>query len=155
MHVEVKVPVNATKHDVWQKVVDIENAAKTITGIEKVEILDKPSQGIVGLKWKETRTLFGKTATETIWITDAIEDSYYLTEAQSHGSVYKSKIELSDQDGTTYLGMDFDAEAKSFGAKVLSATMGFMIKGAMKKALLQDLTDVKAAVEAEGTNRGT
>lgn len=152
MRVEVSVPVNASRHDVWQKVTDIENAASTISGIDKIEILDKPSQGIVGLKWKETRTLFGKTATETIWITDAVEDSYYLTEAQSHGSVYKSKIQLSDRDGTTYLSMDFDAEPQSFGAKVLSATMGFMFKGATKKALLQDLTDVKAAVERAGTN---
>lgn len=152
MHVEVKVPVKATRHDVWKKVTDIENAAETISGIEKVEILNKPSEGIVGLKWMETRTLFGKTATETMWITDAAEDNYYLTEAQSHGAIYRSKIQVSDQDGTTYLSMDFDAEPQSLGGKMLSVIMGFMFRGATKKALLQDLNDVKSAVEGTATD---
>lgn len=147
MHVTTKVPVNASKHDVWRVITDIENAPSTISGIDEVDILDRPSEGIVGLKWKETRTLFGKTATETMWITDAVEDDYYKTEARSHGSVYRSKIYLSEQGGMTELGMDFDAEAQSLTAKVMAAVMGFMIKGATKKALLQDLNDVKAAVE--------
>jgi len=147
MHVTTKVPVNASKHDVWQVVTDIENAPSTISGIDEVEILDRPPEGIVGLKWKETRTLFGKTATETMWITDAVEDDYYETEARSHGSVYRSKIYLSEQDGMTELGMDFDAEAQSLTAKVFSAIMGFMMKSATRKALLQDLNDVKAVVE--------
>ncbi len=147
MHVTTRVPVNASKHDVWRVITDIENAPSTISGIDEVEILDRPSAGIVGLKWKETRTLFGKTATETMWITDAVEDDYYETEARSHGSVYRSKIYLSEQGGMTELGMDFDAEAQSLTAKVFSAIMGFMMKSATRKALLQDLNDVKAAVE--------
>ena len=149
MHVEVTVPVNAPKHDVWRVVSDIENAASTISGIEKVEILEQPSEGMMGLKWRETRKMFGKTATETMWITDAVEDDHYSAEAHSHGSIYKSKIKLADQGGMTQLSMDFDAEPQTLGAKVLSATMGFMFKGATKKALLQDLEDVKAAVEAK------
>jgi carbon monoxide dehydrogenase subunit G len=147
VHVTTKVPVNASKHDVWRVITDIENAPNTISGIDEVEILNKPPEGLVGLKWKETRTLFGKTATETMWITEAVEDDYYATEARSHGSVYRSKIYVSEQDGMTELGMDFDAEAQSFAAKVIVATMGFMIKKGTKKALLQDLNDVKAAVE--------
>ena len=148
MHVTTKVPVKAPKHDVWRVITDIENAPKTISGIDEVEILDRPSEGIVGLKWMETRTLFGKTATEIMWITDAVEDDYYETEARSHGSVYRSKIYLSEQNGSTELAMVFDAEAQSLTAKVLSATMGFLFKGATRKALLQDLNDVKSVVEA-------
>lgn len=147
MHVIMRVPVKAPRQDVWRVITDIENAQKTITGIEKIEVLDKPSQGIVGLKWRETRTLFGKTATETMWITDAVEDHYYDVEAHSHGSVYRSKMHLSDQGGVTELGMDFDAEPQTLTAKILAVTMGFMFKGATKKALLQDLNDIKAAVE--------
>ena len=147
MHLQVTVPVNASKHDVWQVVADIENAANTISAIDKIEVLEKPSQGLVGLKWRETRTLFGKTATETMCVTNAVEDQFYSTEARSHGAVYKSRIQVSDKGGTTLLSMDFDAEPNSFGAKLLSATIGVMFKNATKKALLKDLEDVKAAAE--------
>lgn len=149
MHLSTSVVVKAPRHQVWQVVTDIQNAASVISGIEDIEILDQPANGIVGLKWKETRTMFGKTATETMWITDAVEDDYYRTEARSHGCIYRSKIQLADADGATRLTMDFDAEPTSVSAKVLGSTLGLLFKGATRKALLRDLNDVKAALENE------
>ncbi len=40
-----------------------------------------------------------------------------------------------------------ESKPQGFGAKLLSVPMGFVFKGVMKKALLQDLNDIKAAVE--------
>ena len=37
---------------------------KNITNIININILNKPVDGIVGLKWEETRKMFGKEATE-------------------------------------------------------------------------------------------
>lgn len=147
MRFNVEVSVNAPKNEVWQLVSDIEHAADRISGIESLEILEKPAEGMLGLKWQETRTLFGNTATETMWITDVVDNDHYITEARSHGSIYKSKVYVSDDGGTTRLGMDFAAEPQTFGAKVLSATMGFMFKGTTRKCLLQDLEDIKAVAE--------
>lgn len=154
MRIAIQVPVEASIQNVWKKVTDIENAAETISGIDDVKILEKPPEGLVGLKWTETRTMMGKQATETIRVTEAVENDYYLTEAQSHGSIYKGRIQVSEKDGSTSLSMVFDAEPQTLGAKVLSATMGFMFKGVTEKALLQDLKDVKAAVEASDTVNG-
>jgi hypothetical protein len=42
---------------------DIENASKIISGIDKIEVVEKPTHGLVGLRWRETRMLFGKPAT--------------------------------------------------------------------------------------------
>ena len=69
MVTKVEVTINGSKEDVWNMITDIENSSKTITGIEQIEILEKPGDGLVGLKWRETRTLFGRTATEIMWIT--------------------------------------------------------------------------------------
>lgn len=149
MHLSASVVVKAPRHLVWQVVTDIENAPSVISGIEDTEILDKPANGIVGLKWMETRTMFGKTATETMWITDAVKDDYYRTEARSHGCIYRSKIHLDDADGSTRLTMDFDAEPTTISAMVLGSTLGLLFKGATRKALLQDLKDVKTALENE------
>ena len=138
MKLSIEVPVNASKRDVWTAITDIEKAAGRISGIEQVEVLESPVDGLVGLKWRETRTMFGKTATETMWITNAVEDEFYTTEAQSHGSIYRSKMSIREQDGVTVLGMEFGAEPQTFGAKLMWAMTGFMFKGATKKALQQE-----------------
>lgn len=153
MHITTSVPIKAPKKDIWRVITDIENAPKVISAIQDVEVLNKPPAGIVGLRWKETRNLFGKTASETMWITDAMDDDYYRTEARSHGSVYRSKIYLSDQGGVTQLAMDFDAEPQTSAAKLLAATLGFLFKGATRKAMHQDLLDVKTAVETRQGGR--
>ena len=91
--------------------------------------------------------MFGKSATETMWITSAVDNDYYETEARSHGAIYRSRLDLTERDGGTELAMSFGGEAQTFGAKIMSALMGFMVKGAMVKAIRQDLEDLKIAVE--------
>jgi len=44
-----------------------------------IEVLEKPDAGFVGFKWKETRKMFGKEATEIMWITDSVENEYFST----------------------------------------------------------------------------
>lgn len=151
MHITESVDVHAPVQDVWRMITDIENAPEFISAIEEVEILERPPQGIIGLKWKETRSLFGKTATETMWITEANENDFYCTEARSDGTVYRSKLQLSDRGDVTRLAMDFDAEPTTIAGKILGSTVGLLFRGATRKALLWDLKDVKAAAE---TRRG-
>jgi len=66
MNVEVKVTINATRTAIWNAITNIENAAQFIIGIEKIEVVEKPANGLVGLKWRETRIYFGKPATVEI-----------------------------------------------------------------------------------------
>ena len=147
MKLEAKVTIQGSREQVWSVITDIENSSSTIRGINEIEILEKPTQGLVGLKWQETRTLFGKTATEIMWITDAIENESYATRAESHGAVYVSRLVLSDQEGSTLLTMEFDSQAQTLGAKLMSAIMGPFFSKATREALVQDLADIKAAVE--------
>lgn len=147
MRVTVETEIAAPRKDVWRLVTDIENAPATIHAIERVEVLERPGTGITGLKWRETRTMFGKTATEVMWVTDAVEGSHYETRAESHGSVYKTRIALHDRNGRTGLEMTFECEPQSVGAKILWGLVGFLFKGATRKALAKDLADIKAALE--------
>lgn len=149
MKVQTEITINAPKEKVWAVITDIENASKTIQGIEKVEILNKPEKGVIGLKWKETRKMFGKEATEVMWITDAKANQFYQTRAESHGSIYKSKLAIEEKGAESILTMSFEGEAQSIGAKIMSGLMGWMMKGSMKKLLYKDLEDIKAKVEAE------
>ena len=147
MKIRVQVPIHGAKVDIWKVITDIENSSKHIKGIEKIEILEKPDKGIIGLKWIETRTMFGKTATETMWITEAEENKYYKTRAESHGSVYISTVEINDSKDMLYLSMELSAKAISFGAKLVSGIFSLIFKNSSKKALLKDLNDIKDIVE--------
>jgi carbon monoxide dehydrogenase subunit G len=147
MNLHVQVSIDAPRSDVWRQITDIEHAAYFISGIEKVDILEKPRDGLVGLTWQETRTMFGKTATETMRITDAKDAESYDTEASSHGSLYHSRMAISEERGATRLSMHFDATPQTVGAKLMWALTGFMFRGATRKALQQDLEDIKFAVE--------
>ena len=147
MNIEVQVDINGSKEDIWKVISDIEDSTNTISGIEKIEVLEKPTDGIVGLKWQETRTLFGKTATEIMWITDAKENQSYKTRAESHGAVYVTKLEIAEENEKTRLMINFEGIPQTFGAKVMSALTGGIFRKATEKALMQDLIDIKAKVE--------
>jgi len=148
MQLSVQIQIDGSREEIWKVITDIENCADRISGIEEVEILEKPEAGLVGLKWKETRTMFGKSATEVMWITDVVENESYDVRAESHGAVYSSKLSIVEEGGSLILRMDFGGEAQTFMAKLMSAIMGMFFKGATEKAMLKDLEDIKAAVEA-------
>ena len=147
MRVQARVCIDGTKEEIWQVITDIEGSEKTIGAIEEIEILEKPASGLTGLKWRETRTMFGKTATEVMWITDVKEAHYYQTRAESHGAVYITKLQIEEQEGKTYLTMAFDGQAQSLPAKIMSVATGFLFKSAAQRALQNDLEDIKVAVE--------
>ena len=155
MQETVSVTIDAPRADVWAVVTAIEDAATTISAVERVEIIERPERGILGLKWKETRTVFGKSADETIWFTAVDDGTSYATEARSHGSVYRTLLELAEVSGGTLVTMTFSAQASSTGAKVLSTLLGPLIRRSVGKALRQDLLDVKATVESRRTPGGT
>lgn len=73
MRIEEHIQIAASRERVWRVIADIDGAAERIRGIESIQVLERPASGLVGLKWRETRTLFGKTASEVMWIIEAVE----------------------------------------------------------------------------------
>jgi len=146
MKIKSQITINSTKDKVWKIITDIENSNTFITGIEKIEILEQNGKEFNGLKWKETRTMFGQTATEIMWITDSKEKESYSTRAESHGAIYITEFTLKEKEGATELSMDFSSKSVTFKAKLLSV-MFFIFMRATKKAFRDDLIDIKAAVE--------
>ena len=149
MLVEVQVTINGSKAAIWAAITNIENASETISGIEKIEVVEKPASGLVGLKWRETRMLFGKPATGEKWITEAAENEFYKTRAESDGFVFLSTISISESSGGITLTSSHDSKPQSIVARLMSIPMGLLFKGVAKKALLKDLNDIKSAVEQE------
>jgi len=148
MLVEAQVTVNGSKAAIWAAITNIENASEIISGIEDIEVLEKPANGLVGLRWRETRILFGKPATVEKWITDAAENEFYKTRAESDGFVFVSTMSISESGGSMTLTSSHETKPQGIVAKLQSLPMG-LFKGVAKKALVQDLNDYKSAVEQE------
>lgn len=146
MIVEAQVTIHGARAAIWAAITNIENASEIIRGIEKIEVLEKPANGLVGLRWRETRMLFGKPATAEKWITEAVENEFYQSRAEDNGFVFLTAMRLSEsRDGMT-LTSSHDSKPQGIVARVKSAPM-FLFKGVIKKAILQDLNDIKTAVE--------
>ena len=94
--------------------------------------------------------MFGKTASEVMWITDVVENEFYTVGAESHGCIYLSTMSVSERDGSTVLTMTHESRPQGFLAKLMFVATGFLVRKAMMKVILQDLNDIKAAVEARG-----
>ena len=148
MLVEAQVIIKGSKAAIWAAITNIENAAEIISGIEHIEVVEKPANGLVGLKWRETRMLFGKPATVEKWITAAAENEFYKTRAEDGGFVFVSTIRISESSGGMTLTSSHETKPQGIVARLQSLPM-FLFKGMVKKALVQDLNDYKSTVEQE------
>jgi hypothetical protein len=146
MIVEVEVAINGSKAAIWAAITNIQNAEEIISGIENIVVLEKPASGLVGLRWRETRMYFGKPAAVEKRITDAAENEFYKTRAESDGFEFLSTMRISEGRGSMVLTSSHDTKPLGIVATLKSIPM-VLFKGMMKKALLQDLNDIKSAVE--------
>src|SRR6516165_7017385 len=133
MIVDVQVTINGSKAAVWAAITNIENASKIISGILNIEILEKPANGLVGLRWRETRMLFGKPATVEKWITDAAENAFYKTRAEDSGFVFLTTMSISESgNGSITLTSSHDSQPQGIVARLKSLPM-FLFKGVVRK----------------------
>jgi len=146
MIVEAQVTINGSRAAVWAAITDIANGAEIISGIMKIEVVEKPASELVGLRWKETRMLFGEPATVEKWITEAAENEFYKTRAEDSGYVFLTTLRISEGSGTITLTSSHETQPQGFVARLKALPMVFF-KGVIKKAILQDLNDIKSAVE--------
>ncbi len=144
---EIKVTreIQAPPDRVWMVVTDLERAPEVISGIEKIERLDGGGDFGIGTKWRETRTMFGRQATEEMEVTALDEGRSYTVEADGHGAHYTSTLTVEPAAAGSRVVMTFGAEPQGKLATFMAATVGRLFQGATKKALAKDLDDIAAA----------
>lgn len=146
MKIAVSEEIDAPRERVWNIVTDIDSWADTISGIVSVDVINRPASGVIDLKWRETRVLFGKEAIETMWITAAEENRWYETRAENHGAIYTTRISLDDSQGKTLLTMAFSSRPTTIVSRLM-AFMGYLFRSTMRKMIKQDLVDIRRASE--------
>ena len=145
--VVVERRIAAAQGPVWDAITDLAGMQHVLSSVSKVEVLTEGAFG-VGTRWRETRRMFGKDATEEMWVTASEPPERYVVEAESHGSHYISEWALrADGPVTTTVRMTFSAVASGGVAGLLAKIMGALGARAVSKAIAKDLGDIAAALE--------
>ncbi|MGW1322316.1 SRPBCC family protein [Streptomyces antibioticus] len=152
--VAVERLVGAGQGAVWEALTDLRGMERVLSGVTKVEVLTDGAFG-VGTRWRETRRMFGKDATEEMWVTVSVPPERYVVEAESHGSRYVSAWDLTPAGpSATTVRMTFSATPTGGLSGLLAKLMGGLGERAVRKAIAKDLADVAAAVEGRGASEG-
>jgi carbon monoxide dehydrogenase subunit G len=130
---------------VWDVATDLEHAPEFIPGISGTEVLTDGGFG-VGTRWKETRTMLGRQASEVMTITALEPGRSYTAEASSSGMHYVTRWEFIPVEGGSEIVMSFGGEATGTLAKVMSKAMGFMV-GSVQKTMQRDMAELAASAE--------
>lgn len=147
MQVKTEIYINAPIDKVFDVFADIKNAESRIEGISKIEILSEVKSG-VGTRWRETRVIFGKEATEEMEISKLEKNKMYEVVAASNGAEYRTIFDFKEVNGGTKVEMIFEGKPVSLMAKLMTP-LGFLFKGMTKKLLQKDMDDLKEFIEAK------
>ena len=145
--IEISREVAAPAAVTWEVATDIDGLPEVVEAIESVERISGPEFG-VGTRWRETRRMLGRAASEEMEIIAVDPGRSYEVAARSGGADYRSVLAVSAIDGHRCRGsMSFEARPTSAVPKLLSATLGRLFVGATRKMVEGDLTDVARTAE--------
>jgi carbon monoxide dehydrogenase subunit G len=130
---------------------DLSRAAEIIPAIKRIEVLtDGPFR--VGTRWRETRVMFGKEATEEMEIAALEPDRSYTVRGVSCGAEFLTEIRFIDQGTATLVEMELRTRPLTFFARLM-APLGWLMAGMMKKCLAEDLEAMRKHLEIGSTLR--
>jgi carbon monoxide dehydrogenase subunit G len=141
--------VNAPADKVWAVISDIPASAATLSGVKAIQMLSDGPYG-EGTRWKETRTMMGRSETVEMWVSQADAPRSTTVKALQGGADYTSRMTLADRDGGTDLTLTFGAELQNPSRlhKLALAVFGKMGMRITRKALAKDLADIAAKAES-------
>lgn len=141
--------ISAPIDTVFAATSDFAGAPERIRAIDKVEILTAGPVG-VGARFRETRTLFGRQASEEMEVTLFEPPRRYAIGCVSCGCRYHSEFRFETKNGGTEVTMSFEAVPLTLFARVMAFLTKPMIKS-MAKMCAQDLDDIKTSIEGGAT----
>lgn len=148
--VSTSIGIDASPETVWGILTDLDRADTVLAGIIALERLGGPTGYAVGTRWRETRRLFGKTATEDMEVASVDPLRSTRVVASSHGADYVSEFHLDPTAEGTRLTMDFTS-APSPGASGVARAFGALLAplgaAATRSAMRKDLDDIRRAAE--------
>ena len=151
--IELRRPVGASADILWQVITDLEGAPDIVSGIDRIEMLAGAGSFGIGTRWRETRTMFGRSATEEMQITGVDEGQSYTVESHAAGADYRWTLSVFPEgERASQLAIVFGAEPRTAAAKVLASTVGRLFERSTRKAVRRDLDDMAAEAERRASS---
>jgi|ERR687892_544171 hypothetical protein len=145
MQCSVERLIRAPREIVFAVAIDILRWPEVIASIERIELLTPGPVG-VGSRFRETRRMFGREATEEMTVSELAPPERFVLTAESHGTRYRAEHVFARAPDATRLTLVFSGEPVSFSARLLSP-LGRLMSAHLKKQLEADLDDLKRAAE--------
>lgn len=145
MQIETETIVAAPSSVVFETLADFANWPHFMGGIERVEILTPGTVG-VGTRFRETRTMFGRSASEDMEIAEMASPHRIVLTAFNHGTDYRIAHTLAAAAEGTRLSLRFAGTPVTLAAR-LFAPLGWLFAGSVRKQIEKDLGDLKREAE--------
>jgi len=146
-------PITVTRHSaapverVWELATDLAGMPDRLSAVIATEVTTPPPFG-VGTRWKETRRIMKRDASEEMWVTAVEPQQSYVVEAESNGAHYTSTFTFaSTADGGTDVTMSFGAEPVGTMSKFFSPVAFKLMRKSVATQLANDLDDLTRAAE--------
>lgn len=136
---------NAPISVVFEAFSDFSGAADRIEGIVAVEMLTDGPVGL-GTRFKETRIIFGREATEEMEVTEFGMNEKLTVSANSCGSHFKTMFRFQAAGDQTDVNVEMHIQPLTWLAKLMWP-IGFLMKGTMTKMIIADFDQTKAWCE--------
>lgn len=144
--ITVSTHVSAPAERVFAVFTDLERAAERIPDITELEVLSDGPFG-EGTRWRETRVMFKKEATEEMQVTGFDPPRSYTVEAASHGMRYETLFSFTPEGDGTQVQWRFSGTPQTLGTKLMAPLFNVLMKGTMKKCMLRDLEALRGVCE--------
>jgi carbon monoxide dehydrogenase subunit G len=149
MEIMASREVAASAGSVWEIVTDLDGSPAVLTAVERVERLDEGDGFGLGTRWRETRTMLGRQATEEMEVTAVDPPRSYTVVAVDGSTTYTSTITVDPLvSERCVLRMSFTGTSSGLAARILAATVGRLFAGATRRALQQDVDDIASHAES-------
>lgn len=152
MRITLSEFVDADPERVFEVFSDIASAPERVTGVKEVTLLTDGPVGR-GTRFRETRVMFGKDATEELEFTEFQPPRSYTIGCESCGVYFTSLFTFEPEAGGTRVTMDMRTRSLSLKAKLM-APMCVLFAGGARKAMRQDLLDLKRFAEGDAAPSG-
>lgn len=146
--VSVTRVIDAPVEAVWAVATDLKSMPETMSAITDVEVLAGGDAFGVGTRWRETRLMMRREATEEMTVTQADPLHSYTVEADNHGVHYVTVFAFRSLDPRrTEVTLMFSGQATA-PQNIFARLMGRLGFRVVRKSLEKDLHDLATAAES-------
>ena len=149
MRIEVEEATTAAPEVAFATATDIARWPQFITGIDSVEILTTGPVA-VGTRFRETRLMHGRTATEEMTVEELEAPRLFVLSALSHGTRFRVEHRFERDGGGTRMTVLFEGRPMTLLARLLTP-LALLVIGSVRREIAADLAGL--AREAERRSR--